>query len=385
MNVLVVGHTYISAINRDKWKALAALYPHSNITVVIPKRWPATLFNHIIDPVALNKENTPNLTFIALDTFFQGSEVRYLYYPRQLYHVIKTSQPDIIHTEQGDGALSYTQCIVTARLLGLRPKFVFFTWINWSAAPSRLHRIFWHPIQRYNLTRSHGALTGNSQARDLLEKKGCSKPITVLAQLGVNQKVFYPLNEQKINLETKTITFVGRLVPEKGVFLLLEAFTRLQEYHASWQLNFIGDGPAKDQLCQTIKEVNNLQIKHCTPCTHHEVADKLRTTDIFVLPSYDTATWKEQFGHVIIEAMACGIPVIASTGGAIPEVVGNAGIICKQNDINDLTQCLRLFMHDEKIRKNYAKKGIALVSERYTHEAIADSTYRFWHKMLSST
>ena len=276
------------------------------------------------------------------------------------------------------------KCIVTARLLGLRPKFVFFTWINWSAQPSRLRRIFWQPIQRYNLTHSHGALTGNSQAKDLLGKKGWNKTITVLAQIGVNQKIFYPLNKQKFNLETKTITFVGRLVPEKGIFLLLEAFAHLKEHHATWQLHFIGDGPAKDQLCQTIKKANNLQIKHFASCTHHEVADKLRTTDIFVLPSYDTATWKEQFGHVIIEAMACGIPVIASTGGAIPEVVGDAGIICKQNDINALTQCLRLFMNDEKIRKNYAKKGIALVNERYTHEAIALSTYRFWHKMVSS-
>ncbi|MFA6527073.1 MAG: glycosyltransferase family 4 protein, partial [Candidatus Babeliales bacterium] len=187
------------------------------------------------------------------------------------------------------------------------------------------------------------------------------------------------------NIRSKTITFIGRLVPEKGIFLLLEAFAQLKTYHDQWQLHFVGDGPAKEQLLDTIKNINTSTIKHIPTCSPHEVANMLASTDIFVLPSYDTPEWKEQFGHVIIEAMACGVPVITTTGGAITEVVDDAGLVCNQKDVTALAQSLTLLMTSQTMRETLAAKGIAHVNKRYTHEAIAHSTYRFWHKMVTST
>lgn len=393
MNVLVVSHTYISAINRNKWRELGKRYPDVNLTVVIPKEWPTTIFHHKISQDTLDKENNGNVAFIALNSFFHGNEVRYFYNPLQLIKVLRTAKPDIIHVEQGAKALSYFQCILIAKLLRLSPKFIFFTWINWAVPKTRSHKFFWNHIEHFNLKHSHGAITGNNEAQQLLMAENFTKPITILPQLGIDQSIFYPQKQEYRNEnwgpikahEQKIILFVGRLVPEKGIFHLLNAFVQLKPYHQDWRLIFVGDGSAKGTLLNVIKNLNTSDIECKPACSHHDVAEIMRKASIFVLPSYDTQVWKEQFGHVLIEAMACGIPILTTNAGAIPEVVGSTAIICKQNNIKDLKEQLHLLITQEETRAQLANRGLEYVKDNFTHAAITDATYRFWHNMITST
>jgi len=380
MKVLVISHTYIAPINREKWTTLAQLYNMVEITVIVPKKWPGVLFSH--EAKDLSVDTTKNCTFIALDTFKAGNEMIYRYHSKQLYKLIASIKPDIIHVEQGDKALSYFQAIVFAKTLKLPTKFLFFTWINWKPKLSLKHRLFWNLLTRFNLRSTDGAIAGNAQAGELLRENGFAKPITVLPQIGVNHHRFIPAVKDQAK---KYITYVGRMVEEKGIFLLLNAFAQLAAHFPSWHIRFIGSGPCKEALTQQAQQYafhNKIEIGATSD--HHQVVPILQKTDILVLPSYDTTDWREQFGHVLIEAMACGVAVIGSNAGEIPNVIADAGLIFEQKNERSLLAQLHALMQDEELRIMYGHKGRKRVELYYSHEAIAHQTYAYWQQLLSS-
>jgi len=88
------------------------------------------------------------------------------------------------------------------------------------------------------------------------------------------------------------------------------------------------------------------------------------------------------FGYVLIEAMACGVPVIGSTSGEIPNVIGDDGIIFQEGDVMDLEGKIILLMRNEHLRKELAGKGHQRILEKYTHKRIAEETYNFYEEVL---
>ena len=103
--------------------------------------------------------------------------------------------------------------------------------------------------------------------------------------------------------------------------------------------------------------------------------------DIFVLPSRTTYTWKEQFGRTLVEAMASGVPVVGSSSGAIPEVVGEAGLIFKEEDATVLANILDS-LADPKERDRLREKGLRRVFESYSLERIVESSYKFFKDQI---
>lgn len=384
MKVLVIGHTYISPINRDKWKALAIRHPDIMLSVVMPKHWPSTLFTH--EARIDHEPQLANCTFSAFDTQKEGNELLYHYNHEQLYTHMKRFGPDLVHVEQGDGAVSYLQANTYIKMLRLKSKSVFFTWLNWQPKKSLKHQLFLSPVEKINLLCSDGAIVGNHDAQDILHKKGFKKPIIVLPQLGINQTIFRPvgITETRSNNKKKYIGYIGRIAEEKGVFLLAEAFLALQQEFPSWNLVFIGKGPARSRLGSFVA-TNNLQnrIEFCSSVPHEYVAQCLRNIDILTLPSYDTPDWREQFGHVLIEAMACKVPVIGSNAGEIAHVIADTGLIFQQGNQQALLAQLRTLMHDQILREKLAQEGFCRIQSMYTHEIIADKTYSFWQKLFT--
>jgi len=388
MKVLVISHTYIAPINRKKWEVLGHLYNDVELTVIFPKKWPGKLFTHEADD--LSSTYTINrCRFIALDTYNAGNETTYSYHMHQLFFTIKSIRPEIIHVEQGDNALSYFQAIMCAKILRLSTKFLFFTWINWRPQFSLKYRLLWSPITRFNIKNSHGAITGNKHAQALLEEKNIQNKILVLPQLGVDLNLFNNTHDNHTNNsreQKKTILYLGRLVEEKGIFLLLHAFVNLSEKFPNWQLRFIGSGPSEKQLLNDIKKIQKYacknRITHEKTIAHESIAQVLKESEILVLPSYDTINWREQFGHVLIEAMSCGVAVVGSDAGEIPNVIADAGLIFEQKNKDSLLAQLQALMQDDELRKAYGKKGRERVEKYYSHEAIAAQTYTYWNYIL---
>jgi glycosyltransferase involved in cell wall biosynthesis len=104
--------------------------------------------------------------------------------------------------------------------------------------------------------------------------------------------------------------------------------------------------------------------------------------DCLVLPSRTQPNWKEQFGRVLIEAMACGVPVVGSNCGEIPNVVGEAGLIFPEEDVGALAAQLRALMAQPELRESLARKGRARVLAHYTQRKIAEDTIAVYRSTI---
>ena len=111
--------------------------------------------------------------------------------------------------------------------------------------------------------------------------------------------------------------------------------------------------------------------------------------DTLVLPSETTykfktltaAGWKEQFGHVLIEAMASQVTVIGSDSGEIPNVIGDAGLIFPEGDIEALSDCLRQLIVQPNLNRELAAKGYQKAISKYTNKALAKEQLEFYHNL----
>lgn len=376
-NILIISHTYIVPINRIKWQRLVACFNDVSLTMVVPRRWPTHIFTHEARIAAI--EQHERLKIVVLEVVNAGNEIAYGYYPDDLARVIIACNPDVIQVEQGDRAFSYFQVIVLTKLLGLKAKLCFFTWVNWRSADSLKHRCSWRLLGRLNRWFSDGVITGNHDAQRILHDDGFLKKSVVIPQLGID-RLFGGL--QADVTKGKMIGFAGRFVCEKGIMLLLDAFTQLADLYPDWQVLLVGDGPMKASVMAYVQK-HNLEHRVIIrpPVVHHQIAHLLRVCEIFVLPSYDTPSWREQFGHVLIEAMACGVPIVASDAGEIPYVVGDAGLLFAQNRVDALIEALSRMMQSPKLRKEYAERGYQRMLDNYTHEIIAAKTYQFWQDL----
>src|SRR5260370_35099434 len=108
----------------------------------------------------------------------------------------------------------------------------------------------------------------------------------------------------------------------------------------------------------------------------------MQQMDVFVLASLTRPNWKEQFGRVLVEAMACGTTVIGSRSGEIPHVIGDAGLLFQEGNVQELASCVRQLLDDPALSAQLAAKGRQRVLEHYTQERIARQMYEVYTEMM---
>ena len=108
------------------------------------------------------------------------------------------------------------------------------------------------------------------------------------------------------------------------------------------------------------------------------------TLDALVVPSRTLPHWKEQFGRVLVEAMACGVPVVGSNSGEIPYVIGDAGLVFPEDDAEALAGILWQLASDPQLRAELRQRGRARVLTHYTQQRIALATYGVYRQALGS-
>ncbi len=372
MRALVIGHAYAAPDNRVKWRCLARS-GEVTITLRLPHRWPS--WEGTYHPTS---EETPGFAVRVAPALRAGREDQYFFRPPACPELGR-GDVDVLHVEQGTTAFVYTQALMERALRRSRAKSCFFTWINWEA-PLRWP---WRAAERFNLRRSDGAIGGNRAAVDLLRRHGFRGKTVVIPQLGVDPEFYAPGDasalRQKLGLQGVVIGFVGRLVPEKGVSQLLRAAARAAGKNGITLL-ILGAGPLEKEI-STFRPEGGLRVVHVPVVPHDAVRDHLRAMDLLALPSRDTPRWREQFGHVLIEAMACGVPVVGSSAGAIPEVIGGAGLVFPQDSEEELARCLETLSGSSAERARLGRLGRERVLGCYTHEQVARQTLEFWRSL----
>ena len=148
--------------------------------------------------------------------------------------------------------------------------------------------------------------------------------------------------------------FLGRLVSDKGVDLAIEAIAILNSENKNYKLTIIGDGP---ELQKLIMQAADLGIsEHVTflgSLKGGALVEHLKQHQFMLIPS----RWKEPFGVVALEAIACGCIPIVSDGGGLPDAVGNAGLVFQRGSLVDLVNKIRTLLKDSILRGKLIEAG----------------------------
>jgi glycosyltransferase involved in cell wall biosynthesis len=249
-------------------------------------------------------------------------------------------------------------------------------------------------LARFNRQFVDFFICGNADGKQILIERGVPvDKIEVLPQFGIDADIFYPYSaERRENLRSElgispsefVVGFVGRFVEEKGLSDLVEAICRLRA--ASDRIPVLllnGKGNMEDAARERCGQLG-VKLLVVPPRRYHQIADTMNVLDVLVLPSRSRRFWKEQFGHVLIEAMASGVPVIGSDSGEIPNVIGNAGLVFPEGKPEKLFQCLQLCSGSEDFRLALRDRGLERVSKNYTNEIVADATLKIYTRIALS-
>jgi glycosyltransferase involved in cell wall biosynthesis len=172
------------------------------------------------------------------------------------------------------------------------------------------------------------------------------------------------LGEDKLSAGRFIAGYVGRLVEEKGIDEIIDAMLLLPH---SVTLLVAGSGPLDERIRSLGDQVRMLGVVR-----HPELWRAYASMDCLLLPSRTTDAWMEQFGYVLAEAMALGIPIIGSDSGAIPEVIGPAGLIVPEREPAALAAAIRQLASDPAQAAQLGAEGRARYRALFSLDALAD-------------
>ena len=378
MRVVMVSKALAVGAYQRKLEEIARL-PGVELTAIVPSEW-RDRRGH----VRLERAHVLGYELIAAPLRLNGQY--HLHFYPTLGRLLKQLRPEILHMDEEPYNLATWHALRLGKAVGARS--LFFTWQN-------LNRRYPWPFRAFevaNYRRAAYAIAGNRAAVNVLRAKGYRGPVAVIPQFGVDPAIFAPPTEDQgrktkdqdgfvLRPSSLLIGYAGALIPEKGVDLLLRACVGLQD--AGWRLAIAGDGPERTQLGALAGTLGiGDRVDFLGQRTSTQMPDVYPAFDALVLPSLTRPNWKEQFGRVLIEAMACGVPVIGSDSGEIPNVIGDAGLIFPEGDIVALRDSIARMLADPERRARYAEAGRQRVLAEFTQAQIAAATVRVYREIL---
>ncbi len=297
-----------------------------------------------------------------------GPAQYYLHWYPRLASLLKAFRPDIIDLwEEPWGLVSAQACWLRNRLLPAT-RIIAETEQNIDKALPPPFESF----RRYTLRNANFAVGRNAESIGVLRNKGYDGPASVVPN-AVDTGVFRPMERENCRRELGVSGFVagyvGRLVEEKGLMDMVDA---LPFCSSDVTLLFVGTGPFQEALQRRATAIGKAgQARFLGSRPLDELARVMNALDVLVLASRTTPSWKEQFGRVIIEAQACGTPVIGSDSGAIPEVIGSGGLVVPERNPMALAQALEEMRSRPEQRQRMGALGRQQVEKQYTWERVA--------------
>lgn len=299
---------------------------------------------------------------------------------RALYRTVtfglRRFQPDLIHAEEEPDSLSALQIALARRLCAPRARLILHTWQN---VERRLRpEVRW--VRARALRAADAVLCANSEAQASLRRLGYQGHTEVLPAVGVDTDLFRP-GPPRPPSGRFVVGYVGRLAPEKGIETLLQAVALCG---ANVAARVIGGGPLWESLHAQAEALSLTgRAEFVAPAPPGEIALRMRDLDALALPSRTTAVWKEQFGRALVEAMACAVPVIGSDSGAIPEVIGDAGLIFPEGDAPALAERIRQLQRSPERRRELGERGRARAQTHYAQSVLAARTLGVYRRLLA--
>ncbi len=371
MRVAIVSKTFVAETAQRQLEWLAR-QPGLDVTLITPPEWKSDDGRTL----RFTPQFTQGYQVHELPVMFNGHYHFYVY--RGLRQALRDLAPQIVHIDEEPYNPAGAQAQQIAS--GLHIPTVFVAWQNiYRAYPLPFAR-----LEHYNYRRTAYIIAGNAGAADVVRRKGYKGPLSVFSVHGVDPNIYFPLprRERRVYDDRFIIGYLGRLVLYKGTGQLIEAMVGLPEY---CRLRFVGSGPDEAELRRLAAErgvAAQVEFRPAVPTS--DVPQTLAEMDTLAAPSLTQPNWVEQFGRVLIEGMACGLPVVGSDSGEIPHVVGDAGIIVPEGDVAALRNALGTLATQPALRAQLGERGRARVLEHYTQEQVARNLVAVYERALSS-
>jgi L-malate glycosyltransferase len=309
--------------------------------------------------------------------FFSVSVVNFVLYMISIwlgkrYLEKRGFKPDIIHAHE---------------FMAGFPAIILKKWRNipvvitehWTGFPRRELNWFAKVRARIAFQNADAVCPVSQNLREHIEAYGIKARYHVIPN-PVNTRLFYPDISKNANRtdHIKHILFVGRLHPNKGLQYLIKAMSEIIKNRRDFVLDIVGEGPNKIEYQELTKSMGlDNFIKFHGGKALLDVSDCMRRADFVVLPS----EW-ENLPVVLLEAMACGKPIIASSVGGIPEIVEpRVGLLVKSKDVIELATAINHMLD------NYLDYPMEVIGQlgrnKYSFETIADLYYKLYLEVIS--
>jgi glycosyltransferase involved in cell wall biosynthesis len=371
-----IAHSYVVTLNRRLAHEIVKAGRGSwEVTAVAPAYFHGS---RDLRPVTLEKPDGESCRTVAVRAFLTRY-VHLFFYGTRLRDLLRQGA-DLVHCWEEPYVVAGGQ---VAWWTPRKTPLVFWTAQN---LPKRYPPPFGR-IERYCLERCAGWMAcGRSVVETLVPRGYDAKPHRVMP-LGVDVDHFRPDPKARQTVYQAlgwdqpgppVVGYLGRFVPEKGIRFLLQV---LEGLHTPWRALLVGAGPLEAVVRDWARPYGD-RVRVCTDVRHDAVPRYLNAMDLLCAPSQTRPHWREQFGRMLTEAFACGLPVIGSDSGEIPHVLGEAGLLVGETDAARWGKTVAELLEDPCGRRELAARGLDRAHTVYAWPVIARQYLDFFEQIL---
>lgn len=362
MRAVIVSHAAIKASNRPLYRALAKR--DCEVTLIVPDRWKSGL-----GPLRAEPEPADSTLDVRVRTRYGAAHSNLYWLGGSLGEFVpRDGRRTAFYVDEDPAGFMVAQAAWHARsrraglvLLGIQNIF-------------KRYPPPFEALQKYVFDTAASAVSVTEDAARTLRRRGFEKPNAIMpfttgvTPLAPGERAAV---RAKYGFEGIVAGCVGRLVPEKGLDVFVDALARLPEVHGV----LAGDGAERENL-QKLAAARGVagRLTFTGALSPSEAERVICALDVLALPSLTRPNWAEQFGRVMIEAMAGGVPVVASDSGSIPLVAGGDAIIVPEGDAAALAAGIAQALEPARAGELRAG-GLRRVREHYTVDVAATALY----------
>ena len=373
MRLLTIGHSYVVATNRRLAHEMAVQGKGRwEVTAVAPSKLAGDLRDVALEPM-------PDEASALRALEVKIGAIPHLRFYRHLRPVLDSAW-DVVHIWEEPYVLAGAQIAAAAPARARVVPATFQNIVKRYPWPFRY-------MERRVMRRANGWIAFGHTVHEALSTRTeyTSRPSRVISP-GVDVDRMYPDPSARMEVrrglgwtnEAPIVGYLGRFVPEKGLTTLMHA---LEAVKAPWNALFVGGGPMEEDLKEFAASRPD-RVRVLTDVNHEQVPQHLNAMDLLCAPSETTSRWREQFGRMLVEAMACGVPVIASRSGEIPHVLDDAGLLVEERNVPQWTAAIEQLLDDAKQRRDLAARGLTRVHDRFALPVVARAHLTFFEELL---
>jgi len=350
--LLTIGHSYVVALNRALMREIQAR-GEWEVTVLAPE-----FFHGDLRSLEMEPEPAGSRLKVKPIACRFSKKIHFFFYDRRELRRALSEDFDYFYLWEEPYIVAGFQVARELQRLG-KPYSIF-------TAQNIVKNYPWpfSYFEKRSLRGSNAVWPCGVTVDEVLQKKGFGDLHREVVPLAVDLERFRSVQlsardvlKDKLGLRgEKTIGFMGRFTPEKGCRVFMRACDELLKERGNTVL-MIGSGPLENEIrswgARYGERVKVISLVHAA------VPTVLPVMDVILCPSQPTSFWLEQFGRMIVEAMACGVPVVGSRSGEIPFVIGDAGLVVDPQDVAGWVEAAQKILSQDILAKSLQNKGVA--------------------------